>query len=82
MMRAENITRRLDNLGRIVLPKNLRLRAGILEGDELEIFTTEENGRCFICLTKKDFDDPRYDIARDVLRELGLEIPSALVTEN
>jgi len=41
IMRAENITRRVDSLGRIVLPKNLRLRAGIAESDELEVFTTE-----------------------------------------
>ena len=81
MMRAENITRRMDNLGRIVLPKNLRLRAGIAEGDELDIFTTEENGRYFICLTKSDYVDPRYAVARDLLMELGLEIPPELDTE-
>lgn len=77
-MRAENITRRVDSLGRIVLPKNLRLRAGIAESDELEVFTTEQDGRYFICLTKADYEDPRYEVARSVLRELGIDIPAEL----
>ena len=81
-MRAENITRRMDNLGRIVLPKNLRLRAGIAEGDELDVFTTEENGRYFICLTKSGYEDPRYVVARDLLSELGLDIPPELAAED
>jgi AbrB family looped-hinge helix DNA binding protein len=78
-MRAENITRRVDNLGRVVLPKNLRLRAGIADGDELEIFTLEESGRYYICLSKADFEDPRYAVARGLLEELGLEIPEELL---
>ena len=82
MMIAENLTRRVDNLGRVVLPKNLRLRAGIADGDELEIFTTEQNGRYFICLTKMTNEDPRKEMARKLLEELGIEIPAELDTEN
>lgn len=78
-MRSENITRRVDNLGRVVLPKNLRLRAGIADGDELEIFTEELNGRQFICLSKAGYEDPRYEIARGLLEELGIECPEALL---
>lgn len=40
-MTSENITRRVDSLGRIVLPKSLRLRAGIADNDELEVYTME-----------------------------------------
>ena len=77
-MTSENITRRVDSLGRIVLPKSLRLRAGIADNDELEIYTMEQDGRYYICLTKVSYEDPRFEVARGVLRELGLEIPEEL----
>ena len=78
-MRSENITRKVDSLGRIVLPKNLRLRTGIADGDEVEFFTKESNGRQFICLSKAGYEDPRYEIARGVLEELGIKCPEALL---
>lgn len=43
MTRATGIVRRVDELGRIVIPKELRRVFGIDEGDALEIFTTDNN---------------------------------------
>ena len=80
-MRNENITRRVDSLGRIVLPKHLRVRGKIGENDEVDIFTEEIEGRYFICVAKSGAEDPRYKIARDLLMELGVEIPNELITE-
>ncbi|MBR5173552.1 MAG: AbrB/MazE/SpoVT family DNA-binding domain-containing protein [Clostridia bacterium] len=37
------ITRRIDELGRIVIPKELRRTLRIKEGDELEILPQGEN---------------------------------------
>ncbi|MCL2082803.1 MAG: AbrB/MazE/SpoVT family DNA-binding domain-containing protein [Oscillospiraceae bacterium] len=42
-MKATGITRRIDELGRIVLPIELRRTLGISERDSLEIFV--EDGR-------------------------------------
>lgn len=42
-MRATGIVRRIDNLGRIVIPKEIRRTMNIREGDPLEIFV-EING--------------------------------------
>ena len=39
-MKATGIIRRIDELGRIVVPKPIRQDLGIKEGDPLEIFTT------------------------------------------
>lgn len=41
-MKATGIVRRVDDLGRIVIPKEIRRTLNILEGDPLEIFTTPE----------------------------------------
>ncbi|MDF2628575.1 MAG: SpoVT/AbrB family regulatory protein [Symbiobacteriaceae bacterium] len=42
MMKATGIVRKLDELGRLVLPKELRRTMGLTEGDALEIFTEGE----------------------------------------
>ncbi|MEG0189901.1 MAG: stage V sporulation protein T [Lachnospiraceae bacterium] len=41
-MRATGIVRRIDDLGRIVVPKEIRRTLRIREGDPLEIFTDRE----------------------------------------
>lgn len=48
-MRATGIVRRLDDLGRIVIPKELRRNMGVREGTPLEMFFDEEtNGLILI----------------------------------
>ncbi|QTH46539.1 AbrB/MazE/SpoVT family DNA-binding domain-containing protein [Cohnella sp. LGH] len=37
-MKATGIVRRVDDLGRVVIPKELRRTLGVAEGDPLEIF--------------------------------------------
>ena len=41
-MRATGIVRRIDDLGRIVIPKEIRRTLRIREADPLEIFTNQE----------------------------------------
>ena len=41
-MRATGIIRRIDDLGRVLVPKEIRRSLGIKEGDPLEIFTTRD----------------------------------------
>lgn len=41
-MRATGIVRRIDELGRIVIPKEIRKKFGINEGDPLEIFVNKD----------------------------------------
>lgn len=41
-MKATGIVRRIDDLGRIVIPKEIRRTLRIREGDPLEIFTARE----------------------------------------
>lgn len=41
-MKATGIVRRVDDLGRVVIPKEIRRTASIREGDPLEIFLDED----------------------------------------
>lgn len=41
-MKATGIVRRIDDLGRVVIPKELRRRMGIHENDPLEFFMSED----------------------------------------
>lgn len=41
-MKATGIVRRVDDLGRVVIPKEIRRTLNIREGDALEIYTTDD----------------------------------------
>lgn len=43
-MKATGVVRRIDDLGRVVIPKEIRKTLRIKEGDPLEIFTDREGG--------------------------------------
>ena len=42
-MKETGIFRRVDDLGRVVIPKNIRRQLGIEEGDALEILMNEDS---------------------------------------
>ena len=46
-MKATGIVRRIDDLGRVVIPKEIRRTLRIREGDPLEIFTDSQGGVVF-----------------------------------
>lgn len=43
-MKATGIVRRLDDLGRVVIPKEIRRTMGVREGDPLEMYVDTESG--------------------------------------
>ncbi len=59
-MKATGITRRVDELGRVVLPMEIRRNLGIKVGDPLEIFV--EEGAIVL---------KRYDAVDDLLAMAG-----------
>ena len=46
-MKATGIVRRIDDLGRVVIPKEIRRVMNIREGEPLEIFTKGRDTVCF-----------------------------------
>ena len=46
-MKATGIVRRVDDLGRVVIPKDIRRTIGIHEGEPLEVFIEGKDTVCF-----------------------------------
>lgn len=51
-MKATGIIRRVDDLGRVVIPKEIRRTLHIREGEPLEIYTDNVNGMPVVCFAK------------------------------
>lgn len=66
-MKATGIVRRIDDLGRVVIPKEIRRSFNIQEGDPLEIFTVEG----MVCFKKYDpIGNDKWEKVKNVLRYL------------
>ncbi len=75
----ENVTRKIDGLGRVSFPKGMRDRLSIKENDELEFYTLiTDGGKQLLCAAPTNFEMDRYFIAAEVLDELGVDIPREL----
>lgn len=59
-MKSTGVLRRIDDLGRIVIPKEIRKNLKIKDGESLEIFVNEDA----IVLKKYSFMSDLYDIAQ------------------
>ena len=59
----EGITRKIDGTGRIILPKNLRNKYRLLEGDSVDYFTYHKDGKDYICIaaTESTSDNEKSD---------------------
>lgn len=75
----ENTTRKVDSLGRVSIPKGMRDRMLIKEGDELEFYTLRDGENNYVALGKSNMIDLKYLRAAEVLDELGIEVPEALM---
>lgn len=64
-MEATGIVRRVDDLGRIVIPKEIRRNLGIHEGDPLEIFLHED------CICLKKYIPNKLEKVFDAFKELA-----------
>lgn len=78
-MKATGIVRRIDDLGRVVIPKEIRRTLRIREGDPLEIFTEKDGSVIF---KKYSMMDDQGEFAQQmcdaIFRTLGC---SAVVTD-
>lgn len=78
-MKATGIVRRIDDLGRIVIPKEIRRAMRVREGDPLEIFLDCEGGVTF----KKYYPEITYeedidDMIKVMQDDYDLKCPEAV----
>ena len=55
-MKATGIVRRIDDLGRVVIPREIRKKLGIHEGEPLEIYTDTIGGMPAVCFAKYELN--------------------------
>lgn len=69
-MIATGIIRRVDDLGRIVIPREVRKRLGITEGTPMELFITEDkDGITFIKYDSYSELNNYIDTIREIVTE-------------
>lgn len=66
-MKATGIVRRIDELGRIVIPKEIRRTCRLQEGDQMEIYL----GRDGEVILQKYSIEPVIDAFRDTVKEIS-----------
>lgn len=69
-MKATGIIRRVDDLGRIVIPREIRRSIGIVEGTPLEIFIDSKNNSLVLVPYKSEATSQLKGIAKN-LSDLG-----------
>lgn len=73
-MKATGIIRRIDDLGRVVIPKEIRRTLRIREGDPLEIFLDDQNGVVFRKYSLLSMSDDVLRTAKLMAKFAGIEI--------
>lgn len=81
-LQSENTSRKVDSLGRVSIPKSLRDRLMIKTEDLVNFFLLEDDdGRQYVCFTNKAEINPKYQVAAEVLAELGMEVPDEILAK-
>ena len=75
-MKATGIVRRIDDLGRVVIPKEIRRTLRIREGDPLEIFTDREGG---VILKKYSPISELNDFAKEYAESLQQTVGNIII---
>ena len=72
-MKATGIVRRIDDLGRVVIPKEIRRNFRMKEGDPLEIYTNS-GGEIMLKTKKSPKGEPMTTISVVIIAILGIVV--------
>ena len=77
-MKTTGVVRRIDDLGRIVIPKEIRRNLRIRDGESLEIFVEDE----MIALKKYSSMNDLNDICKDLVNTINqVLLKNVLITD-
>lgn len=71
-MQSTGIVRRIDELGRVVIPKEIRKTLGIKEGDPLEIFINEGDIVLKKCFSVNQWISQMIRLREDINRDADI----------
>lgn len=77
MLVPENVKKKIDSIGRIVIPKGLRDRMELGDGAELEFYTAKIDGRNVICLAAPVNEQEELERAIELLVSRGYSVEVA-----
>lgn len=72
-MYLTNHSRKLDSLGRLVLPAPLREQLGVELGEVYDFYTHEHEGEVYLCI-KCANASPQVEEAKKILQDAGYTI--------
>ena len=78
-MKTTGITRRIDELGRIVIPKEIRSNLHLKSGELLEIYLQDSES---IMLKKHSIINKKYEILGEIIKSLSKTISSDVYVTN
>ena len=73
-MKATGIVRRIDDLGRVVIPKEIRRNLHIREGDPMEIYLLEDGGCVFKKYSHMGYNEDAIRMVKQVAGMSGMTI--------
>ena len=73
-MKATGIVRRVDDLGRVVIPKEIRRTMHIREGDPMEIYLLEDGGCVFKKYSPMEHNEDAIRAVKQVAAMSGMTI--------
>lgn len=74
----ENTTRKIDSMGRVSIPKSIRDRLGLREGEEIEVFTIRDGANTYVAFGKQE--KPKSEWTREDLIRALEEIDDGTMT--
>ena len=73
-----NVSRKIDTLGRVVMPEGIRDTYKLNIGDEVYFSILNNDGQQYVGISKTNEDLVKYKIAMQVLLDLDLDVPEEL----
>lgn len=73
-MKATGIVRRIDDLGRVVIPKEIRRTLHVREGDPLEIYLLEDGGCVFKKYSPMEYNEDAIRMVKQAAAMSGITI--------